>query len=257
MLQATVESPVPLADSAFERSPGYWATVGRRLAGQKLGVAALAVILLLFVLAAFAPWLVPMDPYASSMLDRLKPIGFAGHPLGTDELGRDMLSRLMLGARLSLFIGITPVLLAFCVNVQNEPVYIKRSRPFRYEVGIILPGQASDYILVEPEYRRQWMGLPLPFDGRAHRIRDSGFCAGDREDLLKTAKSIGIYSHGCRVLDEPKLTRGVPPDGKAQRLVFHGLQWPAVMRDQHALRPQQSTSLPHVADFTKQDGIWI
>jgi peptide/nickel transport system permease protein len=43
------------------------------------------------------------------MLKRLKPIGTEGHPLGTDELGRDMLSRLMVGARLSLFMGITPV----------------------------------------------------------------------------------------------------------------------------------------------------
>ncbi|MDP3132461.1 MAG: ABC transporter permease, partial [Burkholderiaceae bacterium] len=65
------------------------------------------------MLAAFGPWLTPADPYASSMLKRLKPIGFDGHPLGTDELGRDMLSRLMVGARLSLFLGITPVVLAF------------------------------------------------------------------------------------------------------------------------------------------------
>src|SRR5690606_25798510 len=54
--------------------------------------------------------------YASSILKRLKPIGFTGYPLGTDELGRDMLSRLMLGARLSLFMGITPVLMAFVLG---------------------------------------------------------------------------------------------------------------------------------------------
>ena len=46
----------------------------------------------------------------------MKPIGFDGHLLGTDELGRDMLSRLMLGGRLSLFMGITPVLLAFLIG---------------------------------------------------------------------------------------------------------------------------------------------
>jgi peptide/nickel transport system permease protein len=44
---------------------------------------------------------------------RLKPIGSAGNLLGSDELGRDMLSRLIVGARLSLFMGITPVVLAF------------------------------------------------------------------------------------------------------------------------------------------------
>jgi peptide/nickel transport system permease protein len=67
-------------------------------------------------MAIFAPALMPADPYASSILKRLKPIGFDGHLLGTDELGRDMLSRLMLGARLSLFMGITPVLLAFVIG---------------------------------------------------------------------------------------------------------------------------------------------
>jgi peptide/nickel transport system permease protein len=57
--------------------------------------------------------LAPADPYKASMLSRLKPIGTPGFPLGTDELGRDLLSRLMVGARLSLFMGITPVVCAF------------------------------------------------------------------------------------------------------------------------------------------------
>jgi peptide/nickel transport system permease protein len=50
------------------------------------------------------------------MLNRLKPIGSPGYLLGSDELGRDMLSRLMVGARLSLFMGITPVLCAFVIG---------------------------------------------------------------------------------------------------------------------------------------------
>ena len=99
-----------------ERSPGYWATVGRRLLRNKLAMIAALVLLALIVMAIFAPALMPADPYASSILKRLKPIGFEGYPLGTDELGRDMLSRLMLGARLSLFMGITPVLLAFVIG---------------------------------------------------------------------------------------------------------------------------------------------
>ncbi len=101
---------------AFERSPGYWQTVGRRFVRDPVAVGAAVVILLLLGLAAFGPWLAPADPYQSSMLKRLKPIGFEGHPLGTDELGRDMLSRLMVGARLSLFMGITPVVCAFVLG---------------------------------------------------------------------------------------------------------------------------------------------
>ncbi|MWL87121.1 ABC transporter permease [Cupriavidus sp. SW-Y-13] len=99
-----------------ERSPGYWNTVGRRLLRNKLAMLAALILLALIVMAIFAPVLMPADPYASSILKRLKPIGFEGYPLGTDELGRDMLSRLMLGGRLSLFMGITPVLLAFVIG---------------------------------------------------------------------------------------------------------------------------------------------
>ena len=104
-------APLPV-----ERSPGYWATVGRRLLRNRLAMLAALILLALIVIAVFAPVLMPADPYASSILKRLKPIGFEGYPLGTDELGRDMLSRLMLGARLSLFMGITPVLLAFVIG---------------------------------------------------------------------------------------------------------------------------------------------
>jgi hypothetical protein len=57
---------------------------------------------------------------------------------------------------------VKPVLLAFCVNVQNQPVYVKRTRPFRYEVGNIPPDRATDYILVEPEYRRPGLRIDHP-----------------------------------------------------------------------------------------------
>jgi peptide/nickel transport system permease protein len=100
----------------FDRSPGYWRTVASRLVRDRVAMGAALVVLLLLLMAVFGPWLAPADPYASSILKRLKPIGFEGHPLGTDELGRDMLSRLIVGARLSLFMGIAPVVLAFFIG---------------------------------------------------------------------------------------------------------------------------------------------
>ncbi|MCX7273608.1 MAG: ABC transporter permease [Burkholderiales bacterium] len=103
--------PIPAA--VFERSPGYWRSVARRLSRDPTAMVAAAVVLALILMALLATWLVPADPYASSMFKRLKPIGTPGLPLGSDELGRDMLSRLMIGARLSLFMGITPVIMAF------------------------------------------------------------------------------------------------------------------------------------------------
>jgi len=112
MLNATVDL-AKLPALRFERSAGYWETVLRRFARDRLAIFAALIILVLLGLALFGGWFAPVDPYATSMMKRLKPIGFDGHPLGTDELGRDMLTRLMVGTRLSLFMGITPVVLAF------------------------------------------------------------------------------------------------------------------------------------------------
>ena len=105
-----------LSVQPLERSPGYWRSVVTRLLGDKVALGAGLVILALLCMAIFGPYLVPVDPYESSILSRLKPIGSPGFTLGSDELGRDMLSRLIVGARLSLFIGLTPVMLAFVIG---------------------------------------------------------------------------------------------------------------------------------------------
>jgi peptide/nickel transport system permease protein len=115
MLNITVDTKkIPSLD--IERSPGYWQNVLSRLVRDKVAMFAAFVILCLLIMAILGQWITPADPYAASIMKRLKPIGFEGYPLGTDELGRDMLSRLMVGARLSLFMGITPVLLAFAIG---------------------------------------------------------------------------------------------------------------------------------------------
>ena len=101
-----------------ERSQGYWASSGRKLLRDPVAVVSGLIVLALLTLAVFGPWIAPSDPYASSMFGRLKPIGSANYPLGSDELGRDMLSRLIVGARLSLFMGLTPVLFAFVLGTS-------------------------------------------------------------------------------------------------------------------------------------------
>lgn len=73
-------------------------------------------MLLVIGSAVAAPWLAPFDPDAGNPLRRLAPIGTAGHLLGTDELGRDMLSRLLHGGRVSLLLGVLPVGLALLVG---------------------------------------------------------------------------------------------------------------------------------------------
>ena len=100
------------APAAIVRSPGYWSTVLRRFLRDPVAVCAACVVLALIAMAVLAPWISPHDPLHGMALKRLRPIGTDGHPLGTDELGRDMVSRLIHGARISLVMGIVPVLLA-------------------------------------------------------------------------------------------------------------------------------------------------
>jgi len=70
------------------------------------------IVLACFVLAALlAPTLSPYDPLSTALAENLRPPS-AGHPLGTDQLGRDLLSRILHGARLSLTVGLVVVSLA-------------------------------------------------------------------------------------------------------------------------------------------------
>jgi peptide/nickel transport system permease protein len=107
--EVAAESLAPAEAGPRRIKRSYWISVRRRLARDPIAVICIAIILLMTVAAILAPWVAPMNPYKSSMIHRLQPIGSPGHLLGTDELGRDMLSRLIYGGRISLAMGILPV----------------------------------------------------------------------------------------------------------------------------------------------------
>jgi peptide/nickel transport system permease protein len=90
---------------------------GLKHRGFMLGALIVAIITLI---AIFAPWLAPHDPYKQDLLARMVPPMFMGgdanHILGTDSLGRDYLSRLMYGARISLTIGFVAALMSAVIG---------------------------------------------------------------------------------------------------------------------------------------------
>jgi peptide/nickel transport system permease protein len=102
--------------SAANEPRGYWLTVGDRLLRDRVTMAVGFVLLCIVLLAVFAPLAATHDPLQGSVLRRLKPVGTPGFFLGTDETGRDIWSRLVYGARLSLICGITPVMLATLIG---------------------------------------------------------------------------------------------------------------------------------------------
>jgi peptide/nickel transport system permease protein len=109
--------PTALAAAApAQLGVGYWRAVGRRLARDPITVVVTVILLAVILTAIFAPLIAPQDPLAGSVLRRLKPIGTPGHWLGTDETGRDLWTRLVHGARLSLIAGVAPVVISLAIG---------------------------------------------------------------------------------------------------------------------------------------------
>ncbi|MGF1551396.1 MAG: ABC transporter permease [Paracoccaceae bacterium] len=110
MADATLHA-APAEDAPPERRSRAWATLRRDRKAQ-----AGLIVLALFVLGAlFAPWIAPNDPNEMT-LDMMAGLSWA-HPLGTDDLGRDLLSRILYGTRVSLFIGVVTVAIALVIGV--------------------------------------------------------------------------------------------------------------------------------------------
>ncbi|MGW4676234.1 ABC transporter permease [Streptomyces sp. NPDC004324] len=112
----TVTSPPAAAPKAAAGLSPRAAAL-RTLLRNRLAVAALAVLAIMLLLAVLAPLIAPYDPNSQDLLLRLRPPvwqsgGSGAHPLGTDQLGRDMLSRVIYGTRVSLLVGAGAALLA-------------------------------------------------------------------------------------------------------------------------------------------------
>lgn len=114
---ADAGKPVPIPQPALrQRSP--WGDAARRFARNRLAMLGLVALIMLFTTAVFADILAP---YRYDKADfnavSLRPFQHPEHPLGTDAVGRDYLSRLIYGARTSLFVGLAVPTLAFLIGV--------------------------------------------------------------------------------------------------------------------------------------------
>lgn len=91
--------------------------VWRRLRRDRFALFGLLLVLLAIFSAIFAPYIAPHDPYRVSSTTRLLPPGTPGHVLGTDDIGRDILSRLFWGGRISLWVAFFPVLISGVIGL--------------------------------------------------------------------------------------------------------------------------------------------
>jgi oligopeptide transport system permease protein len=100
----------------MSNSSSLWSDAFRRLIKNKAAVGGAIVLLILFILAALAPWIAPY-PYAYQNLDLGASPPSTDHLLGTDVLGRDLYSRILYGARISLLVGFVATTVALFIGV--------------------------------------------------------------------------------------------------------------------------------------------
>lgn len=117
----------------------------RRLATDPVAALAAVVVGLALAAAALGPWLTPYDPLAVDLAHSFAPSSWA-HPLGTDHLGRDTLSRLIAGARVSLGIAVVSTGLGLTIGVTLGLVAGWRRGPIDLAVR-----QAADVMLTLPD----------------------------------------------------------------------------------------------------------
>ena len=126
LIHESATAEAPLAPGTVPATPRWtlpaeaWRAVVLFVRRKPLGAVSAVIIGVLVVVALFAPLLAPRDPYAFNLNERGLPIRMHGpsadFPLGTDPLGRDVLSRIVYGARVSLIVGFASVLLGTVVG---------------------------------------------------------------------------------------------------------------------------------------------
>jgi peptide/nickel transport system permease protein len=107
---------MPSAALPIRARPARWRR-WQRLCRNRGALVGLSVFALIVVIALAAPWLAPADPNLQSIPNRLKPPGTPSFPLGSDHLGRDTLSRLLYGTRVSLLVGLISVLIGGTIGI--------------------------------------------------------------------------------------------------------------------------------------------
>jgi len=113
---------LPRASVDLEAKPSLLKLILRKMWHLRLGVLGGVVIFCLIITGVFTPLLAPADPIQQNIMKRLLPPawmdgGSGAHPLGTDHLGRDLLTRIMYGTRVSLAVGLSAVVLQVIIGV--------------------------------------------------------------------------------------------------------------------------------------------
>ncbi|SET68444.1 ABC transporter permease [Paenibacillus sp. NFR01] len=205
-----VGAPEPVSGSKLEtadpgRPPGPWKTLWKKFSRNPYAMSGLAVLLFFVIIGILAPVLTKYDPAAIDlMFANLKP-GAAGHLLGTDELGRDILTRLLYSARISLSIGFSVALASVAIGsvigaisgyfggwvdtVFMRIVDVMNSVPTLFLNILVLAifGSKMEYMIMILAFT-SWMSIARLVRGNFLQLREMQY--------VEAAKAIGVSSWG-------------------------------------------------------------
>lgn len=202
----------------------------RRFLQQRLAVASLVVLCALIVIAIIAPWIAPNDPFAQS-LARVLAKPSPDHPLGTDELGRDVLSRLLMGARVSLLAAVQGTAVALAIGVPLGLIagffrgVVDRVIMIITDAVMSLPGLVLAMAIVAiwgPNLTNAMVAIGIVVSPQALRLVRSSVLQIREETYVEASRSIGTRTAGI-------IMRHVLPNAAGPLIVFTALLAGSVM----------------------------
>lgn len=196
----TVEMPGAAMAAVTTKAPRRRSFV-RRFAEQRVAMAALTVLALIVLAAVFASWLAPHPPNAQNLRNILKGPGSDGHLLGTDHLGRDVLSRLIYGARFSLLasveavgvgllIGFLPGLFAGYIGGKVDWCVMRLIEAFMAFPPIILA--IAVVASLGPGLTNAMIAVGVVFAPRFARMTRDATLGVREETFVEAARSMGL-----------------------------------------------------------------
>ena len=229
---ATVTRPLPGQVVREHRSAGLWGDAWGRLRKNRLAVLGLIMVIILLFLGIFGPFLAPW-PYAYQDLKAVVaggggplPPGSPGHVLGTDQLGRDLLSRLLDGARISVSVAIVVQLVILLIGVPIGAIagwfsgrldnFLMRFTDIIYAVPDLLFIIILSVVFRETAFGRTFDGLLMIFVaiGLTSWVTVSRLVRGQLLSLKETefveaARAIGVQDR--KIITKHLLPNGVGP----------------------------------------------
>lgn len=186
---------------AVKKSPGPWKIAGRKFVRNPYAMAGVFVLLFFVFVAIFAPILTPYDPAKIDLMNANLPAGSEGHLLGTDELGRDILTRLIYSTRVSLTVGFSVALASVLIGtvigaisgyfggwidtILMRFVDVMYSLPSLFINILVLTlwGSSFGYMIMVLSFT-SWMGVARLVRGNFLQLREMQY--------VEAAKAIGV-----------------------------------------------------------------